>query len=442
MPRKAAEALRTSSNSGLTTVVCTASVPTAMGMPWQRNSIRGCVFSTSAAAGPAGAWGSPASGGAGRCGPGADRPGHGQMGLVDQTLHIQQADLAAIIGALKTPVENRFIGRFRGQSAQLVWRQGIDTHDPIGCQPQQALFPFDHHHIRGWQGLRPRLQHPPQVHHRDHHAAQRKGAQDAATLRGQRAQCPGLHHLLEVMLVQGQLHPCQVEHTHVERIGGDRAHALAAAVSSWIRGATPSASRACASADWAMLSTRLTVWVTLSRMPSRLVEAARLTSAPSLTSRDDCSISVAISLAAPALRSASLRTSAATTEKPTPWAPARAASMAALKASRLVWLAMSLITRTISPTLAELASMRSIALMDLRSESWPSSAARAVSVARSAATRVLSVTCWMLLSRLSMRWFISSARLAMLCSSWISLVMSNAYLTIFTTLPFRSRIGL
>jgi len=48
-------------------------------------------------------------------------------------------------------------------------------------------------------------------------------------------------------------------------------------------------------------------------------------------------------------RSASLRTSAATTAKPLPASPARAASMAAFSASRFVCAAISLISSTISP---------------------------------------------------------------------------------------------
>ena len=57
----------------------------------------------------------------------------------------------------------------------------------------------------------------------------------------------------------------------------------------------------------------------------------------------------AISSVALAVWLASPLTSAATTAKPRPASPARAASMVAFSASRLVWLAMALIRRSTSP---------------------------------------------------------------------------------------------
>ena len=61
-----------------------------------------------------------------------------------------------------------------------------------------------------------------------------------------------------------------------------------------------------------------------------------------------------ISLVALVVLSASFLTSSATTANPLPASPALAASMAALRAKRFVWSAISLITTNISPICAEL----------------------------------------------------------------------------------------
>ena len=81
-----------------------------------------------------------------------------------------------------------------------------------------------------------------------------------------------------------------------------------------------------------------------------------------------------ISFAAPALRWARLRTSVATTAKPRPCSPARAASTAALRASRLVWKAISWISPTMSPILRLEASISVIATIALPATSPPRSA--------------------------------------------------------------------
>ena len=71
-------------------------------------------------------------------------------------------------------------------------------------------------------------------------------------------------------------------------------------------------------------------------------------------------------MAASPERCASVRTSEATTAKPLPASPARAASTAAFSASRLVWKAMSSMTRMMSEIFCEALSMRAIA-----STAWP-----------------------------------------------------------------------
>jgi hypothetical protein len=82
-------------------------------------------------------------------------------------------------------------------------------------------------------------------------------------------------------------------------------------------------------------------------MASKRAMASALSATPSRALPTLCSISSPVCRAASALRSASARTSSATTAKPRPASPARAASTAALRASRLVWKAISSIVFTI-----------------------------------------------------------------------------------------------
>src|SRR5437763_1350198 len=93
--------------------------------------------------------------------------------------------------------------------------------------------------------------------------------------------------------------------------------------------------------------------------------------APSATWRVDSLISAVISLAAALERSASLRTSSATTAKPRPCSPARAASIAAFRASRLVWLAISLMTWMMSLTCSLDFLMRTMASIACSTDSPP-----------------------------------------------------------------------
>src|SRR5664280_2872994 len=88
--------------------------------------------------------------------------------------------------------------------------------------------------------------------------------------------------------------------------------------------------------------------ISVSAVPARLTR-----STPSLTWPFEFVIRSLMSLAACDERCARLRTSEATTAKPRPASPARAASTAALSASRLVWRAISSITPMMSEILRE-----------------------------------------------------------------------------------------
>ncbi len=100
---------------------------------------------------------------------------------------------------------------------------------------------------------------------------------------------------------------------------------------------------------------------------SPMVAPALCTSAePSLTLPTESSIRPLISFAAAAERWARVRTSLATTAKPRPCSPARAASTAAFSARMLVWKAMPSMTEMISAIFFDEASMA-----DMVVTTWP-----------------------------------------------------------------------
>ncbi len=91
--------------------------------------------------------------------------------------------------------------------------------------------------------------------------------------------------------------------------------------------------------------------------------------------------SVPISAAAAQLRSASLRTSGATTAKPLPCSPARAASTAAFRARRSVWRAISCTMVIFSAMVCMAVTARPTALPDTSASLADWRAMRSVSLA-------------------------------------------------------------
>src|SRR3989344_3035657 len=133
-------------------------------------------------------------------------------------------------------------------------------------------------------------------------------------------------------------------------------------------------------------STRCTVLATRSpAWPTRVD--------PRSTPRTLAAIRPRISRAAVLLRWDSPRTSPATTAKPRPCSPARAASTAALRASRLVWNAMSSITLMMSVTFCDCTLISCMVVITSRITLPPSLATLAASWASSVARWALSVLC-------------------------------------------------
>ncbi len=132
--------------------------------------------------------------------------------------------------------------------------------------------------------------------------------------------------------------------------------------SMWPTAACTSAMLACCSwAAWLMparTSVTSATDCTASRMRAR---ASSVRPAPWRTWSADSATSCLICWVAAAVRWASVRTSVATTAKPRPASPARAASTAAFSASRLVWNATDSIRWMISPMWLDEAEMSAMA---------------------------------------------------------------------------------
>ena len=132
------------------------------------------------------------------------------------------------------------------------------------------------------------------------------------------------------------------------------------------------------------------VAISPSSVPTRLTDciacamrsrASRLCALPAATRSLDSSISCLISRAASVVRCASARTSEATTAKPRPDSPARAASTAALSARMLVWKATPSMVRMISAMRSDDCVICSIVSAEACTAAWLRSAMVAISAA-------------------------------------------------------------
>ncbi|CAJ9545441.1 Uncharacterised protein [Burkholderia pseudomallei] len=164
------------------------------------------------------------------------------------------------------------------------------------------------------------------------------------------------------------------------------------------------------STDAAVISVIVCATRSIDADTERIASPARSTSSepPSICATDS-SISSLISFADCALRCASARTSPATTAKPRPSSPARAASTAAFSARMLVWNAMPSITAMISAMRPELRAMPCILSITSSTIAPPFCVVRSASSASALAARALSLFCRTVA--------VSSSMLAAVCSS-------------------------
>ncbi|OFA04380.1 hypothetical protein DUGA2_19240 [Duganella sp. HH101] len=132
---------------------------------------------------------------------------------------------------------------------------------------------------------------------------------------------------------------------------------------------------------------------TLSTISFMVLPACATSLLPASTLSTESPISSLISLAAAAERCARLRTSVATTAKPRPCSPARAASTAAFKARMLVWNAMPSITPMMSAIFFDAALIAFMVSTTCATTAPPLVATADADAASSLAWRALSAFC-------------------------------------------------
>ena len=120
----------------------------------------------------------------------------------------------------------------------------------------------------------------------------------------------------------------------------------------------------------AISAIRSLTFFTEATISSMVLPASPTSRVPASTLPTESAMRALISLAAPALRCARLRTSAATTAKPRPCSPARAASTAAFSARMLVWKAMPSITPMMSEIFLD-ASAMPVMVLTTWPTTWP-----------------------------------------------------------------------
>ena len=143
-------------------------------------------------------------------------------------------------------------------------------------------------------------------------------------------------------------------------------------------------------------------------MSRSLSATSREVASPSKASWTDSFTRPSVRAAASFARKARDRTSSATTAKPRPASPARAASTAALSASRLVWKAISLMSFRMSEVRSAPWRIRSMAPCIFATTFVPRRAASRPSFARELACSASSAVRWVVVARVEVEDWVCS----------------------------------